>query len=267
MRVRGGRPRIRLPFANPGRLARSAGTAVINRESVMKNRIALALLAAFVASPAVADEYNGFYWGFDLGQYSYGLDRNQLDSQIVDGLEQQGLTVLSGSSETSEDGFTWGITLGYQILRYLAVEAQYVDLGSAEYKVNARVTDGVTQADVRSGVEVDSSGFSVSGLGILPVWDTGWDVYGRVGMYFGSNDAELNVTADSTSDRFTDDSSSESFFWGVGAGYTRGQWTSRLEYQQYTDVGDDSSGLGQADIDRIVFSAVYRTDFGAWGRR
>jgi opacity protein-like surface antigen len=233
----------------------------------MKNRIALAVLATLVASPAFADEYSGFYWGFDLGQASYGLDRNDLDSQIVDGLAQQGLTVLSGSSETSEDGFTWGITFGYQILRYLAVEAQYLDLSSAEYKVNAQVTDGVNTSDVRSAVNIDSSGFSVSGLGILPVWDTGWDFYGRVGMYFGSNDAELNLSADSFSDRVTDSSSSESFFWGVGAGYTRGQWTSRLEYQKYVDVGDDNSGLGQADVDRIVFSAVYRTDFGAWRAR
>jgi opacity protein-like surface antigen len=230
----------------------------------MKSRIALAVLAVMAASPAVADENSGFYWGFDLGQSSFDLDQRALDGQVVDSLQQAGISILDGSSETSEDGFTWGITFGYQIVRYLAVEAQYLDLGSAEYKARALVSDGVSQGNLTSKADVDSNGFSVSALGILPVWNSGWDVYARAGMYFGSNDQQLEVRVDDVSSRVGDDSTSESFFWGVGAGYTRGNWTSRLEYQKYVDVGDDNSGLGQADVDRIVFSAVYRTDFGAW---
>ena len=60
---------------------------------------------------------------------------------------------------------------------------------------------------------------------------------------------------------FSDSSTSQSFLWGAGLGYTRGRWTSRLDYQQFTDVGDEN-GLGEVDVDRITFSAIYRTDFG-----
>jgi hypothetical protein len=39
----------------------------------------------------------------------------------------------------------------------------------------------------------------------------------------------------------------------------------RLEYQQYTDVGDDD-GFGEYDVDRITLGTYYRTGFGFHGR-
>jgi opacity protein-like surface antigen len=219
----------------------------------MKRILALAVLAALTSTPAVAED-RGFYWGFDLGQYQHDLDQNALDSMLVDALESgtPPLTVLSGSSQTSEDGFTWGLTLGYQFFRYLAVEAAWVDLGSSEYKASVDATDGIDVYALDTKITADSAGATLSALGILPFADN-WQVYGRAGMYFAGND--LEVTIDGASGEDSDNT--QEFYWGVGAGYTAGHWTTRLEYQQYMDVGDDGT-TGEVDIDRITLGAIYR---------
>jgi hypothetical protein len=119
--------------------------------------------------PQSNDARQGFYLGFDLGQSSYGLDRGDLDSALADTLQQSGINVLSGSSETSEDGFTYGLIFGWQFLPWLAVEAAYVDLGDAEYKSNTVISDGVTTADLRTTLTAESAGPTLSALGILPL--------------------------------------------------------------------------------------------------
>jgi len=221
----------------------------------MKSHLALLPLYALAASPSIAAE-RGFYAGFDLGQASYDLDRRDIDGQIVGAFDALGLTVLSGSSSTSEDGFTYGITLGYQILPYLAAEASYVDLDDAEYRGSATVTDGVTTADFGTQVTTESSGPALSVLGILPL-PRNWEVYARAGLYFSNTDVAARLSSGDVSSIGDDSSSSEEFLWGAGVGYSRDQWTVRLDYQQYTDVGDEDV-LGETNIDRIAFSALYR---------
>jgi opacity protein-like surface antigen len=221
----------------------------------MRTRLALLTLATLATAPAVAAEH-GFYAGFDLGQASYDLDRRDIDGQIVDAFDSLGLAVLSGDSSTSEDGFTYGITLGYQVLPYLAVEASYIDLDDAEYRGSATVTDGTATADFRTQVTTESSGPALSVLGILPL-PRNWQVYARAGVYFSNTDVTAQLTSGDISSVGDDSSSSEEFVWGAGVGYTRDQWTVRLDYQLFTDVGDEDV-LGEVDIDRIAFSALYR---------
>jgi len=222
----------------------------------MKRMIALLGLAALVSTPAIAAE-RGFYFGMDVGQYAYDLDQRGIDRMVEDTVADVGLAVIDGQSETSEDGFTYGIILGYQILPYLAVEAAYVDLGDAEYKARGVVTDGVTTAEMNAQLTAESSGPTVSVLGILPVFASGWEVYGRAGVYFASNDVAASVAIDGISESASDSSNSTEFLWGVGAGYTRGDWTVRLDFQQFTDVGDSDS-TGDVNVNRIVLGAVYR---------
>lgn len=229
----------------------------------MKSRIALSVIAALASMPALAAEPTGLYFGFDLGQSSFDVDMTDAENELLGWLDDEGLDVLEASTETSDSAFTWGLHLGYQIWRYVAVEAGYVDLGEAEYKARGVVTDGLDVYDIEIASNMDSSGFVVSALGMVPIGSSGWDVFGRIGMYFGSNDVEGSLTVNEAFETATDDTSSESFMWGAGISYTSGQWTSRIEYQQYTDVGEDGDFQG-LDVDRIVFGAVYRTGFGAW---
>lgn len=229
----------------------------------MRSRIALSVLAALATTPVMAAEPAGFYWGFDLGQASYDVDPRDVENELIDWIDESGLDLLESSTEISDSAFTWGLIAGYQVGRYFAVEAGYLDLGEAEYKARGVVTDDITSNDVEIAGTMDSSGFAVSALGMVPLGGSGWDVFGRLGMYFGSNDITGQLTVDDVIEPGEDDTSSESFIWGVGFSYTRGQWTSRLEYQQYLDVGDEGDFDG-LDVDRIVFGAVYRTGFGGW---
>ena len=95
-----------------------------------------------------------------------------------------------------------------------------------------------------------------SALGILPFAES-WQVYGRVGMYFAGNDLDVTVSSGDEGASGEDSDNTQEFYWGVGGGYTAGQWTTRLEYQQYMDVGDDST-TGETDISRITLGAIYR---------
>lgn len=215
----------------------------------------LACIGVLACAPASAAE-RGFYVGVDLGQSSYDLDRNSIDRQIVGALEEAGLAVIDGRSETSEDGFTYGVIVGYQVWPFLALEAAYVDLDDAEYKSSAVVSDGSTAIDLDARLEASSSGPALSVLGILPVW-SGWEVYARAGVYFSSNDARARLSSADLSDTLRDSSHTEEFLWGAGLGYTRDGWTVRLDFQQFTDVGD-SSTFGDVNVDRITLGAVYR---------
>jgi len=229
----------------------------------VKTRIALGVLAALATMQVMAAEPTGLYLGFDLGQSSWDVDMRDAENELLTVLEDEGLDVLDASTETSDSAFTWGLHLGYQIWPFFAVEAGYLDLGEAEYKARGTVTDGINTSDVAITANIDSSGFVLSALGMVPLGHSGWDIFGRAGVYFGSNDLEGSLTVDEVVDSGKDDTSSESFMWGAGVSYTGGQWTTRLEYQQYMDVGDDGNFDGM-DVDRIVLGAVYRTSFGAW---
>ena len=221
---------------------------------MMRRIVAVTGLALLVAAPANAVD-TGFYAGVDVGQYSHDLDANGLSRQIDGALGDLGLTVSNASSDSSEDGFTYGVLIGYQFLPYLAVEAAYVDLGDAEFKRNATVSDGVTSADMRAQATTESSGPALSALGILPFMK-GWEVHARAGVYFGSNDATARLRVDGFEQSASESSNSTEVLWGAGIGYTRGNYTGRLDYQQYTDVGDGSTG--EASIDRLSFVAIVR---------
>lgn len=221
----------------------------------MRTVISAAVLVSLfgLSAPAVAD--NGFYVGFDLGQGSVDADKSGLDDSLVDAFAVFGLDVLDGSSSVSEDGFSYGLILGYQFLPYLAVEAAYVDVGRLEYRASGTVSDGNTAAAGQFGLDATAKGPTLSALGILPFADD-WSVYGRLGVFFADVKYDARLTIDGASGSTSDSSSSEEVFWGVGAGYTQASWTLRLEYQQYMDVGDEDV-IGEAEPSRITIGAIY----------
>lgn len=216
---------------------------------------AVATVALLGASASVAQD-TGFYVGADVGQSSIDSNQRGLDSTVVAAFESFGVTVLDGSSEVSEDAFTWGLIVGYRVLPYLAFEASYGDLGSFEYKARGTLSNGVSVTDGRVHIEANGQGPTLSALGILPIRDL-WSVYARAGVAFMDVDYDISVTVDDQSASDSLSRSSENFLWGVGAGFTGGHWTTRVEYQQITDVGDNDV-IGKADVSRIVLGVIYR---------
>lgn len=210
-------------------------------------------VAAFASTAALAEP--GFYVGAELGQGSVDSDKRGLDNSLIAAFGDLGLAVVNATSEVSEDAFTYGLVIGYQILPYLAVEASYIDAGAFEYKARGTVTDGISAVDARLDLEGTAKGPTLSALAILPLG--AWSAYGRAGVFFADIDYEISASAAGESASLDDSSSSENFLWGVGFGYTNADWTTRLEYQQIQDLGDNDVA-GKADGSRLILGAIYR---------
>jgi opacity protein-like surface antigen len=105
---------------------------------------------------------------------------------------------------------------GYKFAKYFAADLEYLDGGTVE--------DG--------GLEIDVSGFNLSGVGILPVGEK-FNLFAKLGMILW--DAETNG--------FGDDSG-EDFSWGIGAGYSfTDQFGMQLEYQGFEIEDTDTVDL------------------------
>jgi OOP family OmpA-OmpF porin len=163
-------------------------------------RFIFALIAASTLAISPAlAEDAGFYVGAGIGDF--GID--------------------VGGFDGSDTGFK--LLGGYQFIKYFAVEGEYIDGGTVE----------------DSGLEVDVSGWNLSGVGILPISGT-FSLFAKLGMIFW--DAESSGIGDD---------SGEDFSWGVGAGYDfTDQFGARLEYQGFE--------IEDADGDMISLSASWK---------
>jgi OOP family OmpA-OmpF porin len=111
-----------------------------------------------------------------------------------------------GGFDGSDTGFK--VFGGYRFIDYLAAELEYIDGGTVE--------DG--------GLELDVSGFNLSGVGILPIGEK-FNLFAKLGMIFW--DADLGGF-----ERGSD--SGEDFSWGIGAGFSfTDQFGMRIEYQGF----------------------------------
>lgn len=232
------------------------------KERIMKRILALATFAALsAAQPALAGD-TGFYVGADVGSMSVDVDKGDLDSYFLEGLASEGL-FFDGRSDVDDSDTTYGLTVGYRFMPYFAVEGQYLELGEASYSANGDLYDEfdsyLATADVDLGI--DSSGFALSVLGILPIQEV-WEVYARLGMYFGDTEADLSVALDDgievARESMSESQSEEEFFYGIGGGYTFNEtWNVRIEYTIFQDIGDEEL-TGETDLDRFVIGVNYR---------
>jgi OmpA-OmpF porin, OOP family len=83
----------------------------------------------------------------------------------------------TGSAPSLTGNGAYRLKLGYKYSRYLAVESEYIDFGSAAGSIFAQPTS------LASGFR--STGFAVDTIATLPVWRQ-FSFYGRLGAYSGS---------------------------------------------------------------------------------
>ncbi len=218
----------------------------------MRKILTLATLAALFATQPAFAESTGFYVGADVGTVSVDIREGDIDAFLTEGLAGEGLTFDATSSDLDDSDMTWGLTAGWKFIPYMAVEAQYLDLGEATYSTTGTVDSLPVDADLT----LDSSGFTLSVLGILPFAEV-WEVYARLGMYFGDTEADASVTVDGISDSVSDSQSEEELIYGIGGGYTFNEtWNIRVEYTIFQDLGDEKL-TGEADVDRFVIGVNY----------
>ncbi len=169
---------------------------------------ALGSLTLLTAGPQAMAADNGFYVGA-------GITQTEFD---IDGL---------GSGELDDSSFK--LIGGFRPLDWLAVEANYIDLGG----------------DEEGGESLETSAITVSALGI---WEIGViDLYARAG--FAKWDADFDFGG---GDDISDDGWEPTYGVGIGAHF--GSIGARLEYETFTaDLFDEL----ETDISTISLSVTY----------
>jgi OOP family OmpA-OmpF porin len=142
--------------------------------SIPLSRLAgLAGLATLLAAPAFAQSDPGyFYGGASIGQSRSKID----DERITAGLLSQGLATSAMSND--EQDVAWKAFGGYQLNRYLGIEAGYFNLGEF----------GFTSTTVPAGTldgRIKLHGINLDLVGTLPITER-FSVLGRVGAQYAS---------------------------------------------------------------------------------
>jgi hypothetical protein len=155
-------------------------------------------LAGFAPQAAAAD--NGFYLGVGVTQTDFKLG--------VDG--------VSGSETLDDNSFK--VIAGFRPFDWLALEANYIDLGTAEF-------------DDGSGVSIDTTAITASALVIAEIGIV--DLYARLGMAKWDSDYRQVGVGSVSDDGFEPT-------YGAGVGVHFGSVGLRLEYEMFeTDALDD----------------------------
>ena len=163
-----------------------------------KTIVAAALAASFslLSLPALSAD-NGIYIGASVGQSGVQYDEDFEGENF--------------SFDASATGFK--AIAGWRFIDWLAVEANYVDLGSGD----------------DNGIETDVNGVSLSAVGFVPVGPV--DLFARVGAVNWNADFDAPNLGVSESDDGTD------LTYGVGAQFRVWSLSIRGEYEVF-DISD-----------------------------
>jgi OOP family OmpA-OmpF porin len=262
---------------------------------VKKTLAGLAIGCVLSTPAAFAEEYKGFYFGVWGGSGSVDMaSKSDLDEGFGAGLAEElddaafidlNGTIpdlsddllyefaLAGVGESTLDDSVsvWGLQLGYRFNKYFATEVGYAKLGEASYRlpaaVNVTVTHLASGASITDNFEAEraavftSAGPTISALGMLPIGQH-IDLHLRGGIYLADTrltnrirDVETdfaNVSHDRT------DASETELFAGLGGAWNINEnFTLRVEYQKFLDVGDDQK-TGESDIDVFNVSVLFK---------
>jgi opacity protein-like surface antigen len=173
--------------------------------------VSAAILLGCTALPAQSAD-NGFYFGGSVGAGGVKFD-DRFDGQQID-------------YDAGSTGYK--VIAGWRFLDWLAVEANYVDLGSGEDKVQGET------------IETDVSGASLSAVGFLPIGPV--DVFARAGAIDWSADVTLSGLDLKGSDDGTD------FTYGVGVQFRVWSLSFRAEYELFDIADADTVDLASIGV-------------------
>ena len=167
--------------------------------NVLLASTAVTALGLFTVQAHAAD--NGIYLGASVGQSSTEYDQSIAGEDF--------------NFDASATGFK--AIAGWRFLDWLAVEGNYVDLGSGDDNV------------LGEKVESDVNGVSLSAVGFLPVGPV--DLFARVGAINWSADLDAPGLGISGSEDGTD------LTYGIGAQFRVWSLSLRAEYERF-DISD-----------------------------
>lgn len=184
------------------------------------------------ASPVFAADGTGFYVGAGFGETAIEVN-----------------DVFDVGLKFDDSGTTWKVLGGYNFLKYLGAELEYIDAGDAEDKWSFEDEGDTLDVEATIGL----SGWNASAVGILPLGEK-FNLFAKLGFIVWDADFELRATLrdsggiiiDEDSEKGTDDGTDLS--WGIGGGFNFTEnFGVRLEYQSF-EIEDTDSALLSASV-------------------
>ena len=244
-------------------------------------------LTTGTALDAAAAESN-FYVGVAAGQSIAHVDRHpqELPGNFLS--IPPGLGFRFNATDLDRTDTALAGLVGYRVNSYLAIEAQYLDLGESEYTagiVGATPTlilrpptagtlpappfnffvpgpgsifpilgvSYVVAVPANLVVRTSTRGPAISARGTWPVAER-FEIYGRAGLYVADTTSTVSLGSFRTD---TTDRSEEALL-GIGAQWhATDHWSVRLDWQRLIAVGSRPQ-TGVADVDMITLGALFR---------
>jgi hypothetical protein len=163
----------------------------------------LLLMAALALGASAAHADDGFFY---LGA---GISKNKV-SEITDG----------GGTFGDLDKTSWKVLAGFRPISVVAVEADYLDLGSQ----TKNFVDGSSHSDAKA--------FAGYAVGFLPIPVPFLDLYGKAGLARWKLDGTTGAVVP-PGNFFAFSKQGTEFAWGLGAQAHIGNIGGRLEYENF----------------------------------
>ena len=198
-----------------------------------KTLLAVLISGAMVTGvQAAGNQVNGYLFG-NVGQADAekpGLVKG-LNAELAAEADFFGLDFRSSWDEKDT---AFKIGAGIQLNRHIAVEFQYTDLGSPEYK--GSLSDGFDT--VTAKVTGNTDGYGMNLVGSLP-FDR-FKLFGKVGYHKLETEASVKISDGVDSLKMSETEKEWVTSFGVGASYAfTPQVELAAEFERYQDVADE----------------------------
>ncbi len=149
---------------------------------------------------------------------------------------QAGADIQEANADFNEQDAGFSARIGYRFMKFVGVEASYVDFGNP-------------QGEVAAGLDLESeaSGYSLFAVGTIPI--TRLELFGKVGYFDWDLDGEL-----SNGTKFSDDGSSFSYGAGFGV-HVLGPFYVRAEYEVFQIKVTDTD---ESELSMFTLGADWR---------
>jgi len=223
-----------------------------------KKIIVLLAVCSAAAQTAAANEV-GFYIGGYVGQATKEVSRVPYDELNAVIQEVASFTPLEERISFDDTDTAFGISMGYRLNRFLALEAGYAKLGTVTYKSRATGDYPFDSGFLNTTVESQTSGFTATVLGVWPL-TRDWELFARAGMLFATNRLRLSFSAEGedfippigNSGAGSLSKSTTDTYAGVGVSRRILEiYELRVEYHRVFDGGEEVTG-GKGDLDAAL---------------
>ncbi len=204
--------------------------------------LCLAALGVTLAGVARAADDSGAYIGANVGTANLSSGGDRIDRAFA----AQG---LGTSTSLDRNDTAYGLTLGYRINRWFAVEGDYANFGS--HNLSATVNSPV--ADTING-KFKADGFALDAVGIVPL-ENGFSAYGKLGWGWTHSKLDASSTGLATVSNTSHDGNGVTFGLGVSYDFNRNV-SADLEWDRYNRIGTDST-TGRTDADLYTVGLAY----------